>query len=445
MDSGNSGSMQSSSGGDEEYDSRPESIPSFLNPPPPPPTHFGSSDSNPEPSLLSHFQNHQSAGFFDISSNYFQALSQSQPNSNPNFLLNLDTVRSRPQRSEPLNCTELGNLAVGGASSLLASQGSGPGLGPGLSPSHGPGPSVIQLRSVNNEAAGHPGRGTASQTNNNQGGRNSKKRTRASRRAPTTVLTTDTSNFRAMVQEFTGIPAPPFSGSSYSRRFDLFGTAGGGSAMRSGNMDTLGPLYPLRPSPQKVHHQSPFLSSSSSSSPLLHNNNMIEATNVATTSNNNFLSSSSNYQQHPPPSTSDQVFPKHHHHQHHVLNMQTNPINLPFQSLPLHTSLNVPGFGTRPPQASLSMAASLDELDMSGGGGRGYINTANRGVDPDHGRHELFRALDGNSPIRVSNTSSCKLNYTAASSSEFHPEKGLEMNVSTRGEGTVDSWICPSD
>ncbi|KAF8109593.1 hypothetical protein N665_0094s0059 [Sinapis alba] len=36
-----------------------------------------------------------------------------------------------------------------------------------------------------------------------------KKRSRASRRAPTTVLTTDTSNFRAMVQEFTGIPSPP--------------------------------------------------------------------------------------------------------------------------------------------------------------------------------------------------------------------------------------------
>uniref|UniRef100_UPI001CB9C843 VQ motif-containing protein 22-like n=1 Tax=Erigeron canadensis TaxID=72917 RepID=UPI001CB9C843 len=40
--------------------------------------------------------------------------------------------------------------------------------------------------------------------------KNPKKRSRASRKAPTTVLTTDTSNFRAMVQEFTGIPAPPF-------------------------------------------------------------------------------------------------------------------------------------------------------------------------------------------------------------------------------------------
>ncbi|OEL36546.1 hypothetical protein BAE44_0002433 [Dichanthelium oligosanthes] len=36
-----------------------------------------------------------------------------------------------------------------------------------------------------------------------------RKRPRASRRPPTTVFTTDTSNFRAMVQEFTGIPAPP--------------------------------------------------------------------------------------------------------------------------------------------------------------------------------------------------------------------------------------------
>ncbi|KAJ6801788.1 putative basic proline-rich protein-like [Iris pallida] len=45
-------------------------------------------------------------------------------------------------------------------------------------------------------------------------GRPSRKRSRASRRAPTTVLTTDTSNFRAMVQEFTGIPSPPFASSA---------------------------------------------------------------------------------------------------------------------------------------------------------------------------------------------------------------------------------------
>ncbi|KAD7117533.1 hypothetical protein E3N88_04801 [Mikania micrantha] len=50
---------------------------------------------------------------------------------------------------------------------------------------------------------------------------NPKKRSRASRRAPTTVLTTDTSNFRAMVQEFTGIPSPPVPNLTTS--LDLFG------------------------------------------------------------------------------------------------------------------------------------------------------------------------------------------------------------------------------
>lgn len=47
-----------------------------------------------------------------------------------------------------------------------------------------------------------------------------KKRTRASRRAPTTVLTTDTLNFRAMVQEFTGIPSAPSA--AVRPRLDLF-------------------------------------------------------------------------------------------------------------------------------------------------------------------------------------------------------------------------------
>ncbi|ONM25479.1 VQ motif-containing protein, partial [Zea mays] len=39
-----------------------------------------------------------------------------------------------------------------------------------------------------------------------------RKRPRVSRRPPPTVITTDVSNFRAMVQEFTGIPTPlPFA------------------------------------------------------------------------------------------------------------------------------------------------------------------------------------------------------------------------------------------
>ncbi|KAF0902625.1 hypothetical protein E2562_018256 [Oryza meyeriana var. granulata] len=39
-------------------------------------------------------------------------------------------------------------------------------------------------------------------------GKPARRRSRASRRAPVTLLNTDTTNFRAMVQQFTGIPAP---------------------------------------------------------------------------------------------------------------------------------------------------------------------------------------------------------------------------------------------
>ncbi|WVZ79042.1 hypothetical protein U9M48_026670 [Paspalum notatum var. saurae] len=40
-------------------------------------------------------------------------------------------------------------------------------------------------------------------------GKPARRRSRASRRAPVTLLNTDAANFRAMVQQFTGIPAPP--------------------------------------------------------------------------------------------------------------------------------------------------------------------------------------------------------------------------------------------
>ncbi|CAN7046463.1 unnamed protein product [Brassica rapa subsp. trilocularis] len=74
-----------------------------------------------------------------------------------------------------------------------------------------------------------------------------KKRSRVSRRAPTTILTTDTSNFRAMVQEFTGSPSNPFAGLSSSSspfprsRSDLFGPSSPSSSSR-----------PLKPFPQKI-------------------------------------------------------------------------------------------------------------------------------------------------------------------------------------------------
>ncbi|XP_042425851.1 flocculation protein FLO11-like [Zingiber officinale] len=58
----------------------------------------------------------------------------------------------------------------------------------------------------------------------------SRKRSRSARRPHTTVLNTDTSNFRAMVQQFTGVAYPPFdlaaASASFSRpRLNLFDSA----------------------------------------------------------------------------------------------------------------------------------------------------------------------------------------------------------------------------
>ncbi|GJR75283.1 VQ motif-containing protein [Tanacetum coccineum] len=102
--------------------------------------------------------------------------------------------------------------------------------------------------------------------------RNPKKRSRASRRAPTTVLTTDTSNFRAMVQEFTGIPSPPFISSSSNvfprlmTSFDLFGRP----STNNNNFDNLSqlPSYLIRPSPSSLLDSSNFLINSMQSLPF---------------------------------------------------------------------------------------------------------------------------------------------------------------------------------
>ncbi|KAH8516055.1 hypothetical protein Peur_047417 [Populus x canadensis] len=416
MDSGNSGSMQSSSGGDEEYDSRPESLPAFLNP----------STHNFGPSLLSH---QQPVTLFDPTPSLFHAFSQSQPNP--------IMVQSRGLRSDP-NCTDLGiNLPDSLSSSQSAAlgvQGSSQAL-----------PSSKQLRSVHDDG----GRSSSPSHDQTHGiARNPKKRTRASRRAPTTVLTTDTSNFRQMVQEFTGIPAPPFSGSPFTRRLDLFGP---GSGLRSGHLE---PLYPLRPTAQKVHHQqTPFLSSSF---PSLLNDNIVHTTNIASTSttanNNNTISTAATSTFNP--SSLNYQLPDDiglHKQTRNLLNMQNQMLSIhpllhppppPPQQLP-----NVPGLGANS-RASLPLP-SLEELGM----GHGYVNANLSGLTShvtteemrlsNDGSHHNLRSLNGNYG-NMQRVNSCKLNYSSASS-DFHHEKGLE-NVSSRGtEGTVDSWICPSE
>ncbi|KAL6873493.1 hypothetical protein ACP4OV_013575 [Aristida adscensionis] len=53
-----------------------------------------------------------------------------------------------------------------------------------------------------------------------------RRRSRASRRAPVTLLNTDAANFRAMVQQFTGIPPPP-AGAAFPGGAPLISFAGG--------------------------------------------------------------------------------------------------------------------------------------------------------------------------------------------------------------------------
>ncbi|CAA0398035.1 unnamed protein product [Arabidopsis thaliana] len=87
-----------------------------------------------------------------------------------------------------------------------------------------------------------------------------KKRSRASRRAPTTVLTTDTSNFRAMVQEFTGIPAPPLFNNNSIVNTTRLNTFLGLSSSSSNTYNTNNLL--LRPFAQKLTPATPLLSGS---------------------------------------------------------------------------------------------------------------------------------------------------------------------------------------
>ncbi|GMI68671.1 hypothetical protein HRI_000536500 [Hibiscus trionum] len=270
MDSGNSGSVQSSSCGSEEFDSRADSISAFFNSNPS--SHIGHDPSGIQqpPLQLPVMQHHHH--LLDPLSNYFDHPLPSV--TNPNSQLNLDAIWSKNIRSEP-NCHDLG---VGGGF-MASQQAQSRATFSSVQIPHGP-------------ESGTKGSvsGTTDQPNNNNNNmvRNSKKRSRASRRAPTTVLTTDTTNFRAMVQEFTGIPAPPFASSPFARtRLDLFGTS---STMRSTQLDPCSPHYLLRPFAQKLQYPPPLISSSTVSS------SMVDAIASTPSTNSTSGTTSINYQ-----------------------------------------------------------------------------------------------------------------------------------------------------
>ncbi|KAI3936588.1 hypothetical protein MKX01_003731 [Papaver californicum] len=83
------------------------------------------------------------------------------------------------------------------------------------------------------------------------------RRRRASRGAPVTLLNTDASNFRAMVQQFTGVPSPPFSLASINNNPDH--AAGG--VLAGTNLN-----FQLPPHSWFQQHQDPSSNNSSSSS-----------------------------------------------------------------------------------------------------------------------------------------------------------------------------------
>ncbi|CAK9154241.1 unnamed protein product [Ilex paraguariensis] len=319
MDSGNSGGMQSSSGGDEEYDSRAESISPFLKP----------SSHPPPPQSLPHLHR-QPPTLFDPPPHTVDAFSQSPPNPDANSLYNRNLKCSKPLRYEANNM-DFPNLTGLSSSPLQSAVGKAAEASPPSEQTH-----VV---------------------------RNTKKRTRASRRAPTTVLTTDTSNFRQMVQQFTGIPTAPSSASPYSRRSDLFGPS---SPTWSGNL--------------KKVQLSPYVLSLSS--PPLWNSSMIDATpettnSITTSITGNSSSLNSTTYQLPSNIGISKETPNFLNMQNQILTFQSLLQSSSLPPLLKHPLANAAIFGTKSQENS--SIPCLDELGLS----HENVNT-NLGGFPGH-------------------------------------------------------------
>lgn len=369
MDSGNSGSIQSSSGGDDDYESRAADS-SFSNP-----SSTNTTTTTNNPLLFS-----QSSTMFDPLSNYFDppipTLTRPQTHSS---ILNLDMPSWSKSQTNPFFTTQT-PMSFPQISEAIAT--------------------TVTAGNNNNNTQVMQQQDQTSQTQ--VAARNPKKRSRASRRAPTTVLTTDTSNFRAMVQEFTGIPAPPFTSSPFPRtRLDLF-TSPTPSSFRSQPSNFNQNHHLLRPFPQKFQPQvSPF----------------------STTNNNNINSVITSAPTTTPPS--DQLGllkpPQGSSSSNNYLlnNMQMQ--NLTFQSF-LQPSSSNDQFGLTSHHAQLNANNPSPHLSKV--------------VSSPRNHQE-----DGNG-YNFSGSASSNLNFSGG--------KAVADNVSasgstTRGEGLMDSWICSSD
>ncbi|KAK7358967.1 hypothetical protein VNO77_00910 [Canavalia gladiata] len=466
--------MQSSSGAEEEYDSRAESssLAAFLNNQQPQTqvASFATTDTN-LPLIPS-----QNSHIFDPLSNYLDR---------SNSLLNLDVMWSKQGRSEP-NQTHFGGFipcSISSSSSLSrgcsnnninnstgAFSTSTHQILPPESGSRGP---MLSVSAANNDQTNN------NSSNNNNMVRNPKKRSRASRRAPTTVLTTDTTNFRAMVQEFTGIPAPPFTPSPFPRtRLDLFASSTLRSSCNLLDPPTTAPPYLLRPFPHKPRNLHPFPPSFSTVE------NLLLPSNNSTNNNSTTNSTSINYQQLQPLNFDAQnpvlgfqnsttflaSSPKYHplgnssvlvsktqpsleipqnlkmgvleelglRHDHHV----NTDLNCLHHNMVSSTSVGVRALSSvNNNNNNLTNASSSTEWAQRtgtitnndcdhGGGGRGRGGVLSGTVNYSDVAERLTNG---------------KVHYSA-SSSDFHGDKGPDFTVPQRTQGMVESWInCSSD
>ncbi|CAD5177228.1 unnamed protein product [Musa acuminata subsp. malaccensis] len=272
--------------------------------------------------------------------------------------------------------------------------------------------------------------------------RSSKKRSRASRRAQTTVLTTDTSNFRAMVQQFTGIPSPPFdiaptatSSSPFARSLlNVFRSA----AAFGSTSAPPPPPFLLRPFQPKVQGSTlttttttvttaPAICSSSTTTgsnastsfaatnSTIFDSSLSASARISTTSSSANPSNNNNNYQLPSPTLAygSKSQP--------LLSTQNHMLTL--QSL-LHAKCTKPQI----PMPSAEQSRWTN----------GYPTEAG-----DRARSSPISA--GNSSGSQQGMSSCKLNYLAPGSSECSAEQGSERATASRSEGAMDSWIFSSD
>lgn len=85
----------------------------------------------------------------------------------------------------------------------------------------------------------------------------------------------------------------------------------------------------------------------------------------------------------------------------------------------------------------------FEEFGLGHGGMPNMGLSENNQANEGHQGH--LNSLNGTSysDNNSQRTTNGKLRYSA-STSDFHADKGSD-NVSTRGEGMVESWICSSD